>query len=300
GLTRWLIVLQNAVLCYLLASIVAIAGGTQIGPNTSTVGLVGLCVINFLVVLRGSVHDRQKAAYRDGVPFDQFGTYKFDVAFSWLAAVLAVIGVFIPAAVVNPLSRIVVGAVLWVLAIPVVSWIIQMIAGTAVLGAGFMALILGGVALYFVAGKVRPKRSAAVDAAPAVVGVDGGAPAGAEPDHATVLQEYGAVLERYSGYTWGVSERLLPYPAVRHRRRPARGAAVPERARHDQRAGGRVSAVGNVPGGAARHRADAAQGGDRPAEPERPGRRGLAGLGRHDAEPRGQRGSSARGRALAV
>jgi hypothetical protein len=126
--------------------------------------LLGLSLINFLAVLftlQGSIHDRRKQAYQDGVDPDQFGTYRFDVVFSWVGSAVSVAGILVPALVLNPVSMLVVGAVLWVLAIPVVSWIIDWFAGMAVLGGLLMVLIVCGVGIFALVSRVRSWRAAA-------------------------------------------------------------------------------------------------------------------------------------------
>jgi hypothetical protein len=156
--THWVIVVQNAVVCYLLASIVAFGALAWVTPGTSTLGLVGVSLVNFVVVLftlQGSIHERQKEAARDGEPFNRFGTYVFDVAFSWLAAILSVVGIFVPGLVVNAASVLVVGAVLWVLSIPIVSWLIKLVAGFAVMGGLFTVLIVLAAGLYVLVSRIR-------------------------------------------------------------------------------------------------------------------------------------------------
>jgi hypothetical protein len=164
NVVRWPSILLNAATTYLLASTLAIGALAWVSAESSLLRLAGLSVINFLAVLftlQRSIRDRRKQAHQDGVDPDQSGTYWFDVGFSWIGAALSVAGIFIPALGLNPVSVLVVGAVLWVLAIPVVSWVIDWFAGMAVLGGLFMVLIVCGVGVYALVGRVRAWRAAA-------------------------------------------------------------------------------------------------------------------------------------------
>ncbi|MBM4419523.1 MAG: hypothetical protein FJ033_14610, partial [Chloroflexi bacterium] len=164
---RWALIFHNAATTYLLASTLAIGALAWVSPESSALRLVGLSLINFFIVLftiQGDVLSRRKQAYRDEVDFDRLGTYGFDVAFSWLGSLLSVAGIFVPALVLNPVSVLVVGAVRWVLAIPVVSWVIDWMAEMVVVGWLSMVLIVCAVGGYFVFDRVRARRASKVRA----------------------------------------------------------------------------------------------------------------------------------------